>query len=208
LIRPSTYHKLYVSDLHSLRPCWKVVLNSRDLIEWNPRRRSQSHVSLRRTEKRTPQSPRFLRPCSKLVLSALCSPSALTNASSELDRSPFDRDGSGNCLRLARVEGPFAAVAVLTRPDPRYLFPPSRPTDCFAIVYPGRALCPSSPRQPWAALFTHRPTDCFANRLPETRPFPRWRWRDAVCEDPFGRSPGRIKLAEPSSDRAMRSHPR
>jgi hypothetical protein len=154
-----------------LRPCWKVVLNSRDLIEWNPRRRSQSHVSLRRTEKRTPQSPRFLRPCSKLVLSALCSPSALTNASSELDRSPFPRDGSGNCLRLARVQAPFAAVAVLTRPDPRYLFPPSRPTDCFAIVYPGRALCPSSPRQRWAALFTHRPTDCFANRLPRDAPF-------------------------------------
>ena len=73
---------------------------------------------MRRTEKRTPQSPRFLRPCAKLVLSALCSPSALTNASSELDRSPFHRNGSGNCLRLARVQGPFAAVAISHPPNP------------------------------------------------------------------------------------------
>ena len=32
-------------------------------------------------------------------------------------------------------------------------------------------------------------------------PFPRWRWRDAVFEDPFGRSHGWIKFAEPRSDR-------
>ena len=31
-----------------------------------------------------------------------------------------------------------------------------------------------------------------------------WRWRDALFEGPFGRSPGRTKFAEPSSDRAMR----
>ena len=31
-----------------------------------------------------------------------------------------------------------------------------------------------------------------------------WRWRDAVFEDPFGRSPEWIKFAEPSSDSAMR----
>lgn len=32
------------------------------------------------------------------------------------------------------------------------------------------------------------------------------RWRDALFEGPFGRSPERTKLAEPSSDRAMRFH--
>ena len=30
------------------------------------------------------------------------------------------------------------------------------------------------------------------------------RWRDAMFEGPFGRSPGRTKFAEPSNDRAMR----
>jgi hypothetical protein len=33
------------------------------------------------------------------------------------------------------------------------------------------------------------------------------RWRDAMSEGPFGRSPGRTKLAEPSSDRDMRIPP-
>ena len=28
----------------------------------------------------------------------------------------------------------------------------------------------------------------------ETRPLPMWRWRDALFEDPFGRSLGRTKL--------------
>ena len=52
------------------------------------------------------------------------------------------------------------------------------------------------------AILTH-PTPGRA----KTRPFPRWRWRDAVFEGPFGRSPGRTKLAEPSRDRVMRFHP-
>jgi hypothetical protein len=69
----------------------------------------------------------------------------------------------------------------------------------FAQAHPANAGQPFSPTDPPIALQIV---------YPETRPFPRWRWRDAVCEDPFGRSPGRIKLAEPSSDRAMRSHPR
>jgi len=30
------------------------------------------------------------------------------------------------------------------------------------------------------------------------------RWRDAMFEGPFGRSPGRTKFAEPSNDRAVR----
>jgi hypothetical protein len=34
----------------------------------------------------------------------------------------------------------------------------------------------------------------------------RVRWRDAVFEGPFGRSPGRIKFGEPSSGRAVRLH--
>src|SRR6478752_5794775 len=45
---------------------------------------------------------------------------------------------------------------------------------------------PFSPAQPWSR---------------QDAPFPRWRWRDAVFEDPFGRSHGWIKFAEPRSDR-------
>ena len=41
----------------------------------------------------------------------------------------------------------------------------------------------------------------------KTRPFPRWRWRDAVFEDPFGRSHGWIKFAEPRSDTALQFYP-
>ena len=36
----------------------------------------------------------------------------------------------------------------------------------------------------------------------------RKRWRDAVFEGPFGRSPGRNEFAEPSNDKAVRFHPR
>jgi hypothetical protein len=43
---------------------------------------------------------------------------------------------------LRWMQGPFVAVAILTRPTLGDLLPPSRPTDCFAIVYPGRALFP------------------------------------------------------------------
>ena len=32
------------------------------------------------------------------------------------------------------------------------------------------------------------------------------RWRDAMFEGPFGRSPGRTKLAEPSSSGTVRFH--
>jgi hypothetical protein len=39
-------------------------------------------------------------------------------------------------------------MLVLLRPfspsHPARLFPPTRPTDCFAIDYPGRALCPTT----------------------------------------------------------------
>jgi hypothetical protein len=48
------------------------------------------------------------------------------------------------------------------------------------------------------------PSPPICNRLPMTRPFPRRRWRDAVFEGPFGRSPGRSKFAEPSSERVLR----
>ena len=41
----------------------------------------------------------------------------------------------------------------------------------------------------------------------KTRPFPRWRWRDAVFEDRFGQSPGSIKFAEPRSDTALPFYP-
>jgi hypothetical protein len=43
---------------------------------------------------------------------------------------------------LRWVHGRLGEVAILTRTTLRYLFPPSRPIDCFAIVYPGRALLP------------------------------------------------------------------
>ena len=61
-------------------------------------------------------------------------------------------------LRLARLHGFVAAVAILTLPT---------------LGAPRRALS-------------------------------QGRWRDAMFEDPFGRSPGRNKFAEPSSDRGMR----
>ena len=40
----------------------------------------------------------------------------------------------------------------------------------------------------------------------KTRPLPRRRRRDAVFEGPFGRSPDRTKLAEPSSGGAVQFH--
>jgi hypothetical protein len=45
-------------------------------------------------------------------------------------------------VRLARLHGSVAAVAILTRPARGRPFPPTRPTDCLTIVYPGRALFP------------------------------------------------------------------
>src|SRR6478752_4941956 len=54
------------------------------------------------------------------------------------------------------------------------------------------------------AILTRQTDRSLCNRLPGTRPFPSWRWRDAMFEGPFGRSPGRIKFAEPSNDRAVR----
>src|SRR4026208_1609286 len=47
--------------------------------------------------------------------------------------------GWGDRVRLARVQGRAAAVAILTRPTLGALVSPRQPTDCFAIVYPGRA---------------------------------------------------------------------
>jgi len=53
-----------------------------------------------------------------------------------------------------------------------------------------------------AVALTHPPNPGRA----KTRPFPRWRWRDAMFEGPFGRSPEWIKLAEPSSSGTVRFH--
>ena len=50
--------------------------------------------------------------------------------------------GWGDRLRLARVQGRAAAVAILTRPTPGAIISTRQPTDCFAIVYPIRALFP------------------------------------------------------------------
>src|SRR5687767_3669347 len=38
--------------------------------------------------------------------------------------------------------GPIAAVAILTHPNPGRSFSTHRPTDCFAIVHPRRAVFP------------------------------------------------------------------
>ena len=64
-------------------------------------------------------------------------------------------------------------VAVnLTRPTPRGPLLPGPPTDCFAIAFPGRRVCPDLTRQP-AESFS--PTDpspthrLLRNRLPRTR---------------------------------------
>jgi len=65
----------------------------------------------------------------------------------------------------------------------------------------------SNPPNPGRSFFTHPTHRLRCNRLPGTRPFPRWRWRDAVFEDRFGQSPGSIKFAEPRSDNALRFYP-
>src|SRR6476620_12171638 len=98
-------------------------------------------------------------------------------------------DGTTACeLRGAR--SPVAAVAILTR----------RPTDCFAIVYPGRALFPGGDGE----LITLLPSSLVSSFhrgwivpcLRFARAAARWhcdrlrRWRDAMFEGPFGRSPG------------------
>ena len=57
---------------------------------------------------------------------------------------------------------------LLTRPTLRYLFSPSQPTDCVAIVYPVPPL-----------------TRLLGSRLPETRPFAQVARRDAMFEGPF-----------------------
>ena len=90
---------------------------------------------LRRTEKRTPQSPRFLRPCSKLVLT----PSALQAHLQMLLRSSI--------VPLSIGMGRVTACAL---------------RGCRAL----------SLRSPFLTLPTLGA---------KTRPFPRWRWRDAVC---------------------------
>jgi hypothetical protein len=48
------------------------------------------------------------------------------------------------CRDLRWVHGSIAAVSILTRPTLGDSFLPTRPTDCFAIDYPGRALFPGS----------------------------------------------------------------
>ncbi len=66
--------------------------------------------------------------------------------------------------RALSLRSPFSP----SNPGRKHFHPPTH-----------RLLCNRLPGSPT------RPTDCFANRLPGTRPFPRRRWRDAVCEDPF-----------------------
>jgi hypothetical protein len=58
-------------------------------------------------------------------------------------------------------------------------------------------------RPPLAIIFTRPTHRLLRNRLPGTRPFPRWRWRDALFEGPSRQRLGRTKLAEPSRDRAL-----
>jgi hypothetical protein len=89
----------------------------------------------------------------------------------------------GGCMALS-LWSPFSPAQTRARRDVR-----------FAQAHPPN---------PGRSFFIHPTHRLRCNRLPWTRPFPRWRWRDATFEGPFGRSPGRTKFAEPSNDRAVR----
>ena len=93
--------------------------------------------------------------------------------SGRADWSPlFTFYGSGwrRFRDLRWMHGPVVVVAILTRPDPRT---------------PRRALCPSSPAQPWAIFFHPPPPPIALQSLTRDAPFPKWRWRDAVFEGPY-----------------------
>ena len=88
------------------------------------------------------------------------------------------------------------------------------PTDCFPIDDPGRALCPTTSHRlrngPPNSLAFHSIWKWMAHRCDLRRMHGRVvcgrrrRWRDAMFEGPFRRSPGRTKFSEPKNDTAMR----
>src|SRR6476646_616478 len=80
--------------------------------------------------------------CSTQLVSFLL-PSQRYKCSSRACLFPFLPSGGwGDRLRLARVPGRAAAVAILTCPTLGAIISTCQPTDCFASVYPGRAIFP------------------------------------------------------------------
>jgi hypothetical protein len=63
-----------------------------------------------------------------------------------VNSSPTARLDEPSDIHKEQPESVQTCAYVLHPPNPAPLFPPTRPTDCFAIDYPGRALCPGEHR--------------------------------------------------------------
>jgi len=66
----------------------------------------------------------------------------LRASTSTLLRVSIPHKAERRACNLRGVHGPVAAVAILTLPTLGAIIFTRQPTDCFAIVYPGRALFP------------------------------------------------------------------